>query len=130
MINKTMSTDFFQKLSSTHPFITVCSYSGQEFVGIVQNRDDVVTTFYDYGSIIDQELKQEFLRLADEWWWNSNRMIPIHLFLREDWAIFKPYLKTFTNKGIEILHGPATSLNDLTKKRIKRRSITVVRRMP
>ena len=125
-----MSSDFFQKLSSTHPFITVCSYSGQEFVGIVQNRDDVVTTFYDYGSIIDQELKQEFLRLADEWWWNSNRMIPIHLFLREDWAIFKPYLKTFTNKGIEILHGPATSLNDLTKKRIKRRSITIVKRMP
>jgi hypothetical protein len=125
-----MSNEFFQKLSSTHPFITVCSYSGQEFVGIVQNRDDVVTTFYDYGSIIDQELKQEFLRLADEWWWNSNRMIPIHLFLREDWVIFKPYLKTFTNKGIEILHGPATSLNDLTKKRIKRRSITVVRRMP
>ena len=125
-----MSTEFFQKLSSTHPFITVCSYSGQEFVGIVQNRDDVVTTFYDYGSIIDQELKREFLRLADEWWWNSNRMIPIHLFLREDWVIFKPYLKTFTNKGIEILHGPATSLNDLTKKRIKRRSITVVRRMP
>lgn len=125
-----MSNEFFQKLSSTHPFITVCSYSGQEFVGIVQNRDDVVTTFYDYGSIIDQELKREFLRLADEWWWNSNRMIPIHLFLREDWAVFKPYLKTFTNKGIEILHGPATSLNDLTKKRIKRRSITVVRRMP
>ena len=125
-----MSSEFFQKLSSTHPFITVCSYSGQEFVGIVQNRDDVITTFYDYGSIIDQELKREFLRLADEWWWNSNRMIPIHLFLREDWVIFKPYLKTFTNKGIEILHGPATSLNDLTKKRIKRRSITVVRRMP
>lgn len=125
-----MSTDFFQKLSSTHPFITVCSYSGQEFVGIVQNRDDVVTTFYDYGSIIDQELKQEFLRLADEWWWNSNRMIPIHLFLREDWAIFKPYLKTFANKGVEILHGPATSLNDLTKKRVKRRSITVMKRLP
>ena len=125
-----MSTDFFQKLSSTHPFITVCSYSGQEFVGIVQNRDDMVTTFYDYGSIIDQELKQEFLRLADEWWWNSNRMIPIHLFLREDWAVFKPYLKTFANKGVEILHGPATSLNDLTRKRVKRRSITVMKRLP
>jgi hypothetical protein len=130
MINKTMSTDFFQKLSSTHTFITVCSYSGQEFVGIVQNRDDMVTTFYDYGSIIDQELKQEFLRLADEWWWNSNRMIPIHLFLREDWAVFKPYLKTFANKGVEILHGPATSLNDLTRKRVKRRSITVMKRLP
>lgn len=125
-----MSNEFFQKLSDTHPFITVCHYCGQELVGIIQNRDDVITTFYDYGSIVEQELKREFLRLADEWWWNSNRMIPIHLFLREDWAIFKPYLRTFTNKGLEILHGPATSLNDLTKKRIKRRSITLVRKMP
>jgi len=125
-----MSNEFFQKLSETHPFITVCCYSGQEFVGIVQNKDDIITTFYDFGSIVEQELKREFLRLADEWWWNSNRMIPIHLFLREDWAIFKPYLRTFTNKGLEILHGPATSLNDLSKKRIKRRSITLVKRMP
>lgn len=125
-----MSNEFFQKLSNNHPFITVCRYSGQEFVGIIQNRDDAVTTFYDFGSIIEQELKKEFLRLADEWWWNSNRMIPIHLFLREDWGIFKPYLRTFTNKGLEILHGPATSLNDLSKKRIKRRSIMLVRRMP
>lgn len=125
-----MSNEFFQKLSNNHPFITVCRYSGHEFVGIIQNRDDAVTTFYDFGSIIEQELKKEFLRLADEWWWNSNRMIPIHLFLREDWAIFKPYLRTFTNKGLEVLHGPATSLNDLSKKRIKRRSIMLVRRMP
>lgn len=123
-----MSTDFFQTLSSNHPFITVCSYGGQEFVGIIQNRDDVITTFYDFGSIVEQYMKKEFLRLADEWWWNSNRMIPIHLFLREDWKQFKPYLKTFTNKGLEILHGPRTSLNDLNKRRAKRRSITLVRK--
>jgi hypothetical protein len=125
-----MYNEFFQKLSDNHPFITVCSYNGQEFVGIIQNRDDAVTTFYDFGRIVEQELKKEFLKLADEWWWNSNRMIPIHLFLKNDWAIFKPYLRTFTNKGLEILHGPATSLNDLTKKRVKRRSITLVKRMP
>jgi hypothetical protein len=125
-----MSTEFFQKLSENHPFITVCSYSGQEFVGIIQNRDDVITTFYDYGGIVLPELKQLFLDLADEWWWNSNRMIPIHLFLKDDWAPFRPYLKTFNNKGLEIIHGPVTSMNDLTKKRIKRRSITLVKRMP
>lgn len=125
-----MYNEFFQKLSETHPFITVCSYSDQEFVGIIQNRDDVITTLYDFGSIVESELKREFLRLADEWWWNSNRMIPIHLFLREDWLIFRPYLRTFNNKGLEILHGPTTSLNDLTKKRVKRRSITLVKRMP
>jgi len=125
-----MHNEFFQKLSASHPFITVCSYSDQEFVGIIQNRDDVITTLYDFGSIVESELKREFLRLADEWWWNSNRMIPIHLFLREDWLIFRPYLRTFNNKGLEILHGPTTSLNDLTKKRVKRRSITLVKRMP
>jgi hypothetical protein len=125
-----MNSEFFEKLSQNHPFITVCSYSGQEFVGIIQNRDDAITTFYDYGSIVHPELKTAFLELADEWWWSSNRMIPIHLFLRDDWAPFKPFLKTFNNKGLEILHGPITSMNELTKKRIKRRSITLVKRMP
>ncbi len=125
-----MNSEFFEKLSQNHPFITVCSYSGQEFVGIVQNRDDTITTFYDYGSIVQPELKAVFLELADEWWWSSNRMIPIHLFLRDDWLPFRPFLKTFNNKGLDILHGPITSMNELTKKRIKRRSITLVKRMP
>lgn len=125
-----MTTEFFQKLSESHPFITVCSYSGQEFVGIIQNRDEVITTFYDYGSIVMPEMKTLFLELADEWWWSSNRMIPIHLFLKDDWAIFKPFIKTFNNKSLEIIHGPVTSMNDLAKKRIKRRSITLVKKMP
>ena len=125
-----MSIDFFDKLSSNHPFITICSYAGQEYVGVIQNRDDVITTFYDYGMIIDQDLKQMFLELGDQWWWESNRMIPINLFLKDEWTVFKPYLKTFVNKGLAVLHGPVTSMNDIAKKRIKRRSITLVKRMP
>ncbi len=124
-----MISDFFQKLSDNHPFITVCSYAGQEYIGVVQNRDDSITTFYDYGAIIEQELKKTFLELGDQWWWESNRMVPINLFLREDWAPFRFYLRTFNNKGLTILHGPATSMNDITRKRVKRRSITLVKRM-
>ena len=41
--------DFFVKLTDSHPFISVLQYAGQDFVGIVQNRDDLVTTIYDYG---------------------------------------------------------------------------------
>lgn len=125
-----MSNDFFEKLSSNHPFITICSYAGQEYVGVIQNRDDSITTFYDYGMIIDQELKKLFLNLGDQWWWESNRLIPINLFLKEEWSVFKPFLKTFTNKGLDIIHGPVVSMNDIAKKRIKRRSITLVKRMP
>jgi hypothetical protein len=125
-----MISDFFQKLSSNHPFITVCSYAGHEYVGVVQNRDDTVTTFYDYGAIVEQDIKKLFLELGDIWWWESNRMIPINLFLREEWSVFRPFLRTFNNKGLDILHGPSTSMNDLAKKRIKRRSITLVKRLP
>ena len=38
-------------------------YAGQDFVGIVQNRDDLVTTIYDYGAIVDAELKDKVLRV-------------------------------------------------------------------
>lgn len=124
-----MNNEFFQKLTDIHPFITVCRYANLEYVGIIQNRDDVITTFYDYGSIVESDVKNLFLELGDIWWWESNRLIPINIFLRDDWQVFRPYLKTFNNKGLNILHGPATSLNELSKKRVKRKSITLVKRM-
>lgn len=125
-----MSEDFFKKLNDLHPYITVCSYNGQDYVGIIQNRDDTVTTLYDYGAIVEAELKVRFLELGDIWWWESNRCIPINIFLKDDWSIFKNYVKTFNNKGLTILHGPVVSLSDLSKKRTKRKSITLVKRLP
>lgn len=121
--------DFFSKLSQTHPFITICTYSGNDYVGIIQNRDDVVTTLYDYGAIIESENKNKFLELGEVWWWESNRSIPINLFLKEEWAIFRPYLKTFSNKNLVILHGPVVSITELYKRRSKRRSITLVKKL-
>lgn len=125
-----MQNEFFKKLSENHPFITVCSYANQDYVGIVQNRDETVTTIYDYGSIVDGEAKTKFLELGDIWWWESNRLIPINLFLKDEWAPFKPFLRTFTNKSLVILHGPVCSMNELHKRRSKRRSITLVKRLP
>ena len=52
--------DFFVKLTETHPFISVLQYAGQDFVGIVQNRDDLVTTIYDYGAIVDADKRLKF----------------------------------------------------------------------
>jgi hypothetical protein len=98
-------------------------------VGIVQNRDDIVTTIYDFGSVQDQNAKLEFLELASVWWWESNRSIPINIFLRQDWRKFRHTLRTFVNKDLEIIHGPACSLLDITRKKSKRKSITLVRRL-
>lgn len=123
------SEDFFSKIQEIHPFISVCSYAGHDYVGIIQNRDNIVTTIYSYGDIPTVDLKSKFLELGEVWWWESNRLIPINLFLKEEWAPFKPYLRTFNNKSLEILHGPIVSMTELSKKRAKRRSITLVKRI-
>jgi hypothetical protein len=124
-----MNHDLFAKLAEKYPFITLCVYANTEYVGIIQNQDDVITTIYDFGSIQGLKEKQRFLELANVWWWESNRSIPINIFLKNEWDLFKPYLRTFTNKDLEILHGPVCSLSEMSRKKSKRKSITLVRRV-
>lgn len=124
-----MGNDIFQKLTNKYPFITLCVYASEEYVGIVQNRDDAVTTMYDFGVLHTQQDKLDFLELAAVWWWESNRSIPINIFLRHDWDRFRSTLRTFSNKDLEIVHGPACSLLDIAKKKSKRKSINLVRRL-
>lgn len=124
-----MGNNIFEKLTEKYPFITLCVYANAEYVGVVQNRDEIVTTIYDFGAIIDQDSKLLFLELANTWWWESNRSVPINIFLRKDWEQFRYTLRTFVNKDLEILHGPACSLLDIVRKKSKRKSITLVRKL-
>lgn len=124
-----MGNNLFEKLTEKYPFITLCVYANVEYIGVVQNRDDAVTTIYDFGAVQSQQDKLDFLELASQWWWESNRSIPINIFLRGDWDRFKGTLRTFSNKDLEILHGPICSLQDIARKKSKRKSITLVRRM-
>lgn len=124
-----MANDIFTKLADKYPFITLCAYASQEYVGIIQNRDDVITTIYDFGAISDLEAKKQFLELANIWWWESNRSVPINIFLKGDWEPFRSSLRTFVNKDLEIIHGPVCSLAEMARKKSKKRSITLVRRM-
>jgi hypothetical protein len=124
-----MNTDFFEKLAEKYPFITLCVYATTEYVGIIQNQDEIITTIYDFGAIQDLDVKRQFLELANVWWWESNRSVPINIFLKGDWDQFKPYLRTFINKDLEVLHGPVCSLSEMGRKKSKRKSITLVRRV-
>jgi hypothetical protein len=110
-------------------FLTGLSYAGREYVGIVINHDNQILTFYDVESIVSVEEKRDFLELGDTWWWESNRELPIDIFLHHEMQAYRYCLKTFASKDIEILFGPVTSLGNLLKKRINRRSIQLVRKM-
>jgi len=69
--------DFLEKF----PFLSVLELgTNGEIVGIIQNQTQAVTSVYVYEKV-DEMDKQEFLSLADEWWWESNRIIPINLVL-------------------------------------------------
>jgi hypothetical protein len=98
-------------------------------VGIIQNQDDAITTIYDFGNIRDIDSKRRFIELANVWWWESNRSIPINIFLKNEWEPFRTCLRTFVNKDLEILHGPVCSLSEIARKKSKRKSITLVRRV-
>jgi len=124
-----MGINIIQQLTDKYPFMSLCVYAGVEYVGIVQNRDENITTIYDFGQIQDAGLKLSFLEMANVWWWESNRSVPINIFLKTDWEPFRFYRRTFINKDLDILCGPICSLNDLTRRKSKRRSITLVRRM-
>ena len=124
-----MTTDIFAQLAEKYPFITLCRYATQEYVGIIQNQDEAITTIYDFGAIQDGAAKRVFLDLANIWWWESNRTIPINIFLKGDWDQFRPYVRTFTNRDLVILHGPVCSLAEMSRRRSKRKSITLVRKL-
>ena len=119
----------YKKILDSHPFMSFLTYGGNEYLGVVQNADEFITTIYDYAALRTLEQKTVFLAMADQWWWESNRLIPINVFLKQDWVEFRVCLKTFNSKDVVIQHGPYVSLREIAAKRSKRRSITLVRRV-
>lgn len=119
----------YQQLLKQYPFLTYLIYGGNEYIGVIQNLDEVITTIYDYGALRTLEQKQQFLELAETWWWESNRLIPINVFLKAEWTPFRDVVKTMNSKDVEIKFGPQVSLKEIAAKRSKRRSITLVRKL-
>ena len=116
-------------LQENFPFISVIVHVSHEYVGIIINQDAQVTSMYDYSMIKTDEEKQRFLELGEVWWWESNRQIPINIFLAREILDFRYVIKNFSTKDVKLMHGPCTSLNDIIVKRIKRKTITLVRKI-
>lgn len=110
------------------PFISVINYGDDEYVGIVINQDQFVTSFYDLNAIKTSEEKTLFLEIGETWWWESNRQFPISIFCRDQIHPFHYAIKTFNSKDVRIVLGPVVNLMNLTLKRVKRKSVQLVRK--
>jgi len=120
--------EIFNTLKDKFPFLSLIRKGDMEFVGIVQNQDIHVISFYDYGRIKDPQDKMRYLKCGEIWWHESNRKIPINIFLKGDFRYFRSTLITLSAKDLEIVHGPTVRLSEISKKRIKRRTIQLVRK--
>jgi|TARA_A100001035_G_scaffold106879_1_gene83783 hypothetical protein len=115
-------------IEQNFPYISVVTYGGNEYVGIIANQDQYVTTMFVYTDLKTNKEKERLLELGSVWWWESNRMIPINIFLREDMKNFNYCLLTMNSKDVKVTIGPVTNINNLTVKRVKRKSVQLVRK--
>lgn len=121
--------EHYKQLLAQYPYLSHITYGGNDYIGIIQNSDEVITTLYDFGLLKDTEVKKTFLSLGETWWWESNRLMPINVFLKQDWSVFRVCLRTMNSKDVEIKMGPYVSLKEMATKRSKRKSITLVRKV-
>jgi hypothetical protein len=82
---------------------------------------------YDISVLKTDDEKRVFLELGEVWWWESNRKIPINIFLKQEMNIFRYAIKTFNSKDAVLVFGPSVNLSEIAEKRIKRKSIQLVR---
>ena len=120
--------EIFKTLRDKFPFLSLIRKGDLEFVGIVQNEDSNVISFYDYGKLMMPQDKIRFLKCGEIWWHESNRKLPINIFLKGDFKYFRSTLVTLNSKDIEIIEGPTVRLQDIFNKRVKRRTIQLVRK--
>ena len=120
--------EIFKTLRDKFPFLSLIKKGDMEFVGIVQNQDNNVISFYDYGRLMQPQDKMRYLKCGEIWWYESNRKLPINIFLKGDFRYFRTTLVTLNSKDVVISEGPTVRLSDISKKRVKRRTIQLVRR--
>ena len=121
MLTKDIETNF--------PFISVVQYGGQEYVGIIINQDQYVTSMYVYTDLRSSKEQKKLLELGDIWWWESNRLIPINIFLRKEVEPFKYCIMTMNSKDVKVSVGPTVNLNNMSIKRVKRKNVQLIKKI-
>lgn len=116
-----------EEVKQTYPFLSVIRVANEEKIGIIQNCDLKIISIYCYD-LLDKDLQNNFLEYGKNWWWESNRKIPVNIFIGKDFDIFKKSLRSYSYKETEVLFGPITKLSDLiVNKKIRRKTVQLIR---
>lgn len=116
-----------EDIRENFPFISVVHYGGIEYVGIIINQDQYVTSIYDFQMLKTDSERKQFLELGEAWWWESNRTIPISIFLKREMEPYKYCILTMNSKDVDVVFGPTINLHNMAVKRVKRKLIQLVK---
>jgi len=118
-----------EQMLEQYPFLTYIKYPTADYIGIIQNHDVDIVSMYAFNKLRTEEDKRGFLEAAEVWWWESNRLIPINIFLKNNWDKFRYSTVTLTTKDIREQHGHIVSIAKLAERRTKRRVVQLVKRL-
>jgi len=124
-----MEDERIKSILEKFPFLSYGVFYETPYLGIIQNCDSQLLSMYVLDSIPEENLRREFLDLGMNWWWESNRQIPIHIFLKDRFKKFRPYLKHFNRKDFDLHEGPSVSLQETISRRVRTRQVTLIRRL-
>lgn len=110
------------------PFLSYGRMLGVDYLGIIQNSDAQLLSIYVLDMIPEERLRVEFLACGEEWWWESNRTVPINIFFKDRFRPFRPYLKHFSRKDFDLVAGHAVSLQETIARRVRKRQVTLVQK--
>lgn len=122
-----MTPEEFNILNEKHPYLTYVKFGDDEYIGIIQNEDNQFITIFAYTLINNEILRKKFLEMGRLWWDDSNHLIPIDIFLREEFYIYRDVLKCLPKKDIKNVMGPTLNLEENFSKRIKRKKVQLIR---
>ena len=79
-----------KEIKQNYPFLSLVQVGKIEQVGIIQNADLKVLSIYSLDAI-PKVMMESFLQHGQTWWWESNRKLPINIFIGKDFFKFKKH---------------------------------------
>lgn len=107
------------------PFLSIVTIKNQEYLTVIDIQTKTKTAMYMIKDITCKSKLNDFFDICATWWWQSNRNIPLSLFMRTELEEFNRYRRVFVNKALTLNEGHVVSLNHLQTTRIKRKNVVL-----
>lgn len=124
-----MSEEVLQK----YPYLTYFETTkfDKKIIGVIQKETSKFLWIYNYDLLDCPDKRKLLMSFAEKWWYESNHELPIEMFIGRPFDVFQDILQGFYLKDIDLdtIIGPRLNLSDSFRKRTKKKTIELVRKM-